>query len=217
MAASGGNTDVHCQDTGGAVTTAPAPGTVRRRGDVLRQAIFAAVFEQLQTVGYHNLTMDGVAATARTGKAALYRRWAGRDELVRDALRETLPSPRDVELTGGLRADVLALLRCIQDAFLSTHGTAFQIVSAEAGCQRGLVRDMVTEQVVAPCADLILEVLRAAAARGEVRPGAVTPTIARVGPAMLVHQAITERAPVSEAYLDAVVDAIILPLVQAQD
>ena len=58
----------------------------RRRGDSLRRAIFEAVFDQLQTVGYANLTMDKVAAAAHTSKAVLYRRWASKDALVAEAL-----------------------------------------------------------------------------------------------------------------------------------
>jgi AcrR family transcriptional regulator len=58
-------------------TAAPpcAPPATRRRGQILEHAIFDAVLDQLQTVGYTGLTMEGVAACAHTGKAALYRRW----------------------------------------------------------------------------------------------------------------------------------------------
>ncbi|HEV8371711.1 MAG TPA: hypothetical protein VGR68_00790, partial [Actinomycetota bacterium] len=42
----------------------------RRRGQTLEQAIFDAVIDQLQAVGYTGLTMEGVAACAQTGKAA---------------------------------------------------------------------------------------------------------------------------------------------------
>lgn len=35
--------------------------------------------------------MEGVAARARTGKAAVYRRWPTKGDLVADALRAGLP------------------------------------------------------------------------------------------------------------------------------
>ncbi|TDD64977.1 TetR family transcriptional regulator, partial [Actinomadura rubrisoli] len=63
----------------------------RRRGGDLEAAIYEAVFAQLEAVGYRRLTMEGVAAAARTGKAALYRRWPSKDELVTDALKHVLP------------------------------------------------------------------------------------------------------------------------------
>ncbi|WP_345709839.1 TetR family transcriptional regulator [Kitasatospora paranensis] len=37
--------------------------------------------------------MEGVAGAAQTGKAALYRRWASKADLVISALGATLPPP----------------------------------------------------------------------------------------------------------------------------
>jgi AcrR family transcriptional regulator len=65
-----------------AAPCAPANGRPRRRGQTLEHAIFDAVLDQLQTVGYVGLTMEGVAAAAHTGKAALYRRWPRKEDLV---------------------------------------------------------------------------------------------------------------------------------------
>src|SRR4029453_19295342 len=93
-----------------APSCAPPHGRTRRRGQTLERAIFDAVLDQLQTVGYVGLTMEGVAARAHTpcappphrprgggrgglrvegvpprahtGKAALYRRWPRKEDLV---------------------------------------------------------------------------------------------------------------------------------------
>ena len=73
-------------------TTAPAPTvSPRRRGAVLERAILDAALEQLSTVGWSGLTMEGVAAGAQTGKAAVYRRWPSKEDLVADALQAGLP------------------------------------------------------------------------------------------------------------------------------
>ncbi|MEV5953319.1 helix-turn-helix domain-containing protein [Streptomyces sp. NPDC051987] len=58
---------------------------------MLERAILDAALEQLGTVGWIGLTMVGVAARARTGKSAVYRRWPSKEELVADALRAGLP------------------------------------------------------------------------------------------------------------------------------
>ncbi|MET9887538.1 TetR/AcrR family transcriptional regulator [Streptomyces sp. NPDC006430] len=71
-------------------------------------AIREAVRELVRDVGYAALTMDAVAAKARVGKAAIYRRHASRGELVFSALvhgRETQPLPD----TGSLQGDLTAL------------------------------------------------------------------------------------------------------------
>ncbi|EIV91717.1 TetR/AcrR family transcriptional regulator [Frankia sp. QA3] len=184
----------------------------RRRGDALLRAIFDAVFDQLRTVGYANLTMDRVAAAAGTSKTVLYRRWSTKEDMIADALRHRLPSPGDIPLTGDVRADIHALLRCVQASFSSTRGTAFQLVSAEAGCDRPVVRQTIISHVVQPCIQLIGEVLRRAAERGEIRPEAAGELVAASGPAMLVQYSLIREPVVPDEFVASVVDQIVLPL-----
>ena len=119
----------------------------RRRGDALERAIYDAVFRQLQTVGYSGLTMEGVAGCARTGKAALYRRWTGKDDLVVDAIDHALPSLADLPDHGDLRQDLLDLLRRMAAMLNSPTGCALQCLLAVA--DRGQVRPEVARQLVA--------------------------------------------------------------------
>lgn len=63
----------------------------RRRGEVLERALYEATLAELTEVGYGGLTMEGIAARAHTGKAALYRRWDTKCELVHAALVFALP------------------------------------------------------------------------------------------------------------------------------
>ncbi|MEU4245483.1 TetR/AcrR family transcriptional regulator [Actinoplanes sp. NPDC026619] len=183
----------------------------RRRGEELVGAILDAVISELETSGYTRLSMESVADAAGTGKAALYRRWSSKNELVIAALQHALPSPVKTELTGDLRADVLALLHCIRDAF-NTHGPAFQVVKAEAG--EILLHRVVSQAVVEPCQELILQALTAAAGRGEVRAAAVSPLVAQTGPALLIHHALTRGTEMSDEFLVAVVDEVVLPVIR---
>src|ERR1700749_4242305 len=63
----------------------------RRRGKELEDARDDATLAELAAVGYGGLTMEGIAARARTGKAALYRRWSSKHALVQAALHYALP------------------------------------------------------------------------------------------------------------------------------
>ena len=188
-------------------------GPTRRRGRALEQAIFDAVFAQLEASGYARFTMDAAAAAAGTGKSTLYRRWADKDELILDALYHALPRPTEVPLNGELRADLIAVLTCLRETFETTRGTAFQIVKSDVNPQAALVHTMVKDRVSDPCKQMVLDILARGAERGEVRPEAVSPLVANVGSAMMIHHSLTE-GPVSDELLTAIVDEIVLPLVR---
>src|ERR1700730_8016991 len=66
-------------------------GRSRRRGEVLERALYEATLAEMAEVGYGRLTMEGIAARAHTGKAALYRRWASKHDLVHAALVFAVP------------------------------------------------------------------------------------------------------------------------------
>lgn len=182
----------------------------RRRGEALRQAIFDAVFAQLRDVGYGRLTMGAVAAEAGTGKAALYRRWCTREELVADAVRHGLPSPSEAPTHDTVRADLVEQLRRLRDALAHTGGAALN-----AAAEDGTIRAAFTERIVEPCQALIVAALRRGAERGEIAELApdVARKVAAVGPAMLIHQVLTGDTSVSDADLDALVDDVLLRMV----
>jgi len=151
-----------------------AGAPTRRRGDALERAIYDAVFHQLQTVGYSRLTMEGVAGCAQTGKAALYRRWAGKDDLVVDAIDHALPSLADLPDHGDVREDLLDLLRRMAAMVNSPTGCALQCLLAQADRDHQF-SVLLHERVLAPRKGSFLAVLRRAADRGQVRPEAASP------------------------------------------
>lgn len=55
--------------------------------------------------------------------------------------------------------------------------------------------------------------IRRGVERGEVRPDAVTPSVAAVLPAMLMHRVILQRERIAERDIKDVIDQIIIPLV----
>jgi len=129
-----------------------------------------------------------VAAEAGTGKAALYRRWCTKEELVADALRHGLPAPRDAPAHDTVRADLVELLSRLRDALARSRGAGLNAEDA-------MVREAFTERIVGPCQELIVQALQRGVRRGEVRAEVLDPRvgekIAAVGPAMLVHHALT--------------------------
>jgi len=91
--------------TGNAQAVVGRPREVRVDG-----AILAATLELVAEVGIHDFRMDDVAERAGVGKAAIYRRYRSKDELV-TATVAALVSEITVPDTGSTREDLLALMR----------------------------------------------------------------------------------------------------------
>src|SRR5579862_7784729 len=86
----------------------------RRRGEQLESALLDAAWAELVSAGFAGLTMESVAARAKTGVAVLYRRWSNKDDLVIAALEHYGRTHRiEIPDTGSLRGDLLAFLGCI--------------------------------------------------------------------------------------------------------
>ena len=185
----------------------------RRRGDALERAIYDAVFSQLQTVGYTGLTMEGVAGCARTGKAALYRRWTGKDDLVVDAIDHALPSLADLPDHGDVREDLLELLRRMAAMLNSPTGCALQCLMSETERDESFAR-LLHERVKEPRKRMFLHLLARAADRGQVRPAAATQLMAEVGPALVMQRFLADGPPVPDDYVVSVLDEVVLPLLR---
>jgi AcrR family transcriptional regulator len=155
--------------------------------------------------------MERIAARAGASKVSLYRRWPNRAELVVAALRHQHGEPEPAPDTGSLRDDVLTLLRRGAARLDGNFGEAV----------RGLMAENLTdpERTAAVRANmftsrnrLMREVLDRAAARGDIRPAAVTPQLAGLAPALVDHHFLFHGAPIPDDVLTGIVDNILLPL-----
>ncbi len=191
----------------------PAPLATRRRGETLEQAIYQAVLDQLQAVGYVRLTMEGVAGCAHTGKAALYRRWPRKEDLVVDALDHVLPSLADLPDHGDVRVDLLELLRRLAAMVNSSTGCALRCLLAEVDREHPFAR-LLHERVFSPRKHAFRAVLQRAADRGQLRPDAASQLVADVGPAMVVQRFLAEGPPVPDDYVVSILDEVVLPLLR---
>ncbi|MCD0484657.1 TetR/AcrR family transcriptional regulator [Streptacidiphilus sp. ASG 303] len=193
----------------------PVAAPVRRRGKALERAIFEATLDQLTSGGFARLTMEGVAGAAQTGKAALYRRWASKQDLVLDALDSSLPPATDIPDRGSVREELRDLMRRMCATVQSPGGCAVRVLMAELEHERAQVFAAFTmKRVVEPAKRAVLEILRRGEARGDVRPGAAVPLVADVAPALLLYRAKLHGGSLPEDFADQVVDQVLLPMVR---
>ncbi|MFI9630184.1 TetR/AcrR family transcriptional regulator [Streptomyces sp. NPDC052042] len=92
------------------VSESGGPRSGRPRSKCIDHAVREATLHLLEEVGYARLRMDAVAARAKVGKAALYRRWPSKAALVLQHLIGDL-SPRAPADTGTLRGDLRVMTR----------------------------------------------------------------------------------------------------------
>lgn len=76
----------------------------------ITDAVLTAAVDVLEMVGYERLSMDEVARRAGVGKAALYRRWPGKLDMVLDALTRLSTPPQHIQ-AASLADAVRELLR----------------------------------------------------------------------------------------------------------
>jgi AcrR family transcriptional regulator len=185
-----------------------APG--RKRDSSRDDALCQAALEVLAEVGYDRLTIDAVAARAGAGKATCYRRWAGKAELVVDAIGRMKAQPAQPD-TGTLRGDLVELTCHFHDG-----DDAFR-TDVQAGLVSGLVhdaklREVFAEQFIAPRKAVFRAVFDRAVERGEIVPVPNYDLLSDVIPSIAFHRLILTGRPPGAAFIETVLDQIVLPL-----
>jgi AcrR family transcriptional regulator len=146
----------------------PSRKAGRPRSMRAERAIIDAALELFAESGPEGLCIEKVAAKAGVGKATIYRRWPGKEDLLLDAIaamKTPLPEPRGESVREDLAALVDAIgresvdpRRSRQYALLLGEGTAYP---------RLLERYM--ETVIEPRRETVRAVLRRGVATGELR------------------------------------------------
>lgn len=185
--------------------------TIRRRGAALEAAILDAGWQQLLEGGYASFAFETIAERARTGKAALYRRWPDKESLLLAVLSHRyLGMPSDIPDTGSLRNDVLMMLRSANRlgdsaaAVLSTIlGSYFdETETAPAQLRARLLGD---RTLAMP------QIVQHATERGEI-VGTLPDRIVSLPFDLFRHELIMNLGRVSEETIVDIVDTVFLPL-----
>lgn len=177
------------------------------RDDALR----AAALQLLGEIGYDRITIDKIAAHAGAGKATIYRRWSGKAELIVDALmsqKSILPTPD----TGTLRGDLDEL---IDQSDLDQGRIDTQVIVGLVSAlpHDAELREVFRTRLIEPHTASLALVFERAVVRGEIPPPrASMETIISILPALVIHRLIVTATIPDRAFLENVIDGVILPL-----
>src|SRR4051812_34431032 len=185
------------------------PRDPRRREAILRAAIMLVA-----EIGYDRMTVEALAARAGVSKPTIYRRWpGGKKEIVVEAIRAKHVDAESLPDAGSLRGDLLGLL-----------GTMIAHIDEDAHLAAGLISQLrASEELatlmrdeVAPLERRRYDALIArAVARGEVAADTrITPLLSDVAGSVVFTRAVVTGEPLDQAFLEELVDHVLLPLFQ---
>lgn len=176
--------------------------------------IRAAILRLLGEVGYGALTMDAVASEAGVGKATIYRRWRTKEELVVDTVSELNAVEAEPVDTGSVEGDLRAVMHAMVALVNSPAGAATQALLSSMQHHPALAQAF-REGPLAVWDDAFHQMWQRAERRGEVGPGLTRSLVAEAIGAPIVQRWLVNGEPVDDAFADAVVDQVALPLLRS--
>ncbi|MEU4251448.1 TetR/AcrR family transcriptional regulator [Amycolatopsis sp. NPDC026612] len=187
------------------------PSAMGRPRDFGRDlAILDATLSLLTEVGYEQLSMEAVAARSGAAKTTIYRRYPDKAALVAAAVERRAPAKPPPPAGDSLRDTVHSLAAWL----------ARSISEQDVGLLGAVFTGMRNDARLAEAMRLILRRDETAMADGLVRhaaerlaPGAST-LFAEVAPALIVHRIVVVGEPCDAAFVEHLVDDILLPLLR---
>jgi AcrR family transcriptional regulator len=184
----------------------------RRRGEELDAAIRSAVLGLLAQHGPAGVTMEAVAAAARTSKPVLYRRWPDRASLLRDTLMRIATTAIPHEDTGSYRDDMLAVLRGWAALFTGPDAAVLRAAIAAAAHDPELTAAFQND-VIGWRKNEMTALLERGVARGDVRADVPVEIARELGQSVLWHRLLITGDPITDDLVVQLVDEVLVPFV----
>ncbi|MFB7086437.1 TetR/AcrR family transcriptional regulator [Streptomyces sp. NPDC056296] len=143
--------------------------TGRPRSAAADTAILAATRAALVDLGWSKLTLGDVATRAGVAKTTLYRRWAGKNELVVDAVAELFDELRLPD-RGSLAADIEGVVLQFAAILARPEAKSGLMAVVAESTRDDALRERIRASIVERQKRLVLEGRARAQARGELPP-----------------------------------------------
>ena len=140
----------------------------RPRSERADHAIIEAALALFAESGVDGLCIERVAARAGVGKATIYRRWPGKEDLLLDALA-ALKTPLPEPAGQSAREDLITLLRAMSTDIADPRRTREFALLLGEGQKYPRLLARYEETVVEPRREVFRRVLQRGAATGELR------------------------------------------------
>jgi AcrR family transcriptional regulator len=184
----------------------------RRYGAELEAAIESAVLQLLDEQGPAGVTMEAVAAKAKTSKPVLYRRWPDSRALVRDMLLRVAVAAIPHEDTGSYRSDMLGVLRGWVTMWTGRRAAALRAVIAAMTYDAELAKAF-RAGVIGWRKEEMGALLARGIQRGDVRPDVPIEIAWELAPSVLWHRLLITGDPITDDLVVQLLDEVLVPYV----
>lgn len=179
----------------------------RPRSAAAHEAIIFATLELLTEHGFEALTIESVAARAGVGKATVYRRWNGKDELVLEALQGAI-SEIPIPDTGETRADLVQMVEGFAKALASPLGKLLREMSAEFSRHPDLAASF-RKGFVVPRRRIVRQVVVRGIERGDLRSDIDPDDVLDLLAGALHYRLLVGGTPVDPSDAEPLVDLVL--------
>ncbi|GAA3169113.1 hypothetical protein DBV08_10675 [Rhodococcus sp. KBW08] len=196
----------------------PQPSGRGRPSDPdIETRILSSALDLYGELGWARLNLDIIARHAKVGKAALYRRWTTKEQIMSDALRSSKRTVLDFD-TGTLRGDLIAIGHVTVEQLLGKHGSVRIRAMIDAKIYpelfEGEIADFRSESIAGG-----REIIFRAIERGEISKGTSPALILDAVAGTIEHHylmtpmsKIKEFEAGSDTYVELVVDLVLAGL-----
>jgi AcrR family transcriptional regulator len=182
----------------------------RPRNPGLDDAAMRAAIELIVEDGYPALTMERIAVRAPVSRAALYRRWPNKVELVVDAIGSFLRPQGPLPDTGRLRDDFVGFLHSLVENRSADIETYEALVAAAAGDPE--LGNRCRDTLLGRFSDSFRTIVTRAVNRGELPAGTDIDLVADIVPALAFYRAQTTGRYLDEGFVVRLADQFFTPM-----
>jgi AcrR family transcriptional regulator len=186
----------------------PARRPGRPRSERAEQAIIDATIEAIGECGIDGVRCEDVAARAGVGKATLYRRWPGKEDLLIAAfaaMRRPLPQARGESA----REDLIRMLTVVaEDADDPRYAQQYALLHG-AGERFPRLVARYKERVIEPRRELIRSVLRRGIEAGELRADTDVEVAMLLLTGAVMARGKHDSSPAAPGFVDRAVDELL--------
>ncbi|WP_432134158.1 MULTISPECIES: TetR/AcrR family transcriptional regulator [unclassified Streptomyces] len=196
----------------------PAGRPGRPRNAAADAAILAATRQALVELGWSKLTLGDVATRAGVAKTTLYRRWAGKNELVVDAVAE-LFDELCLPDRGSLAEDIEGVVLQFAAILARPEAKSGLMAVVAESTRDAALRERIRESIVERQKRLVAEGRARAQRRGELPPETDPAEAARTADLIfdvvagaVVHRTLVSAEPADEEWVRSFTRVLLLGL-----